>query len=49
MLPNFVEEEQELEIPQGEFGILDSMFPDLDEPIEATCDLENPEVCESCQ
>lgn len=23
--------------------------PDLDEVIEAQCDLENPEVCESCQ
>jgi hypothetical protein len=34
----------------GEFGLLDTMFADLsDEPIEAACDLENPDVCESCQ
>ena len=36
--------------PLGEFGFLDTMFADLsDEPIEAACDLENPDVCESCQ
>ena len=27
----------------------DGWFDDMSEPIEAYCDLENPDVCESCQ
>lgn len=34
----------------GEFGVLDIDWgADADEPIESQCDLENPDVCESCQ
>lgn len=34
----------------GEFGVLDIDWgADADVTIESSCDLENPESCESCQ
>lgn len=35
------------ELLQGGFEAVMGAFDD-DEPIEAQCDLENPEICESC-
>ena len=41
------------EVPEadmGEFGVLDIDWGEaFDEVIESSCDLENPESCESCQ
>ena len=41
--------------PDDEFDVwddpeeYDGWFDDMPDPIEAYCDLENPDVCESCQ